>query len=118
VHSIPQLIADCNVGIVPLEISSVTNYALPLKLVEYISLGLPVVTVRNAAISYYLTEDDCIFFDWDDPNSLSTALDRIAENPQALLHCRERSLALRDSFSWSGEKKKYVAMLRQLTGAV
>ncbi len=117
VHSIPNLITGCNVGIVPLEISSVTNYALPLKLVEYISLGLPVVTVRNAAISYYLTEDDCIFFDWDDPNSLSAALDRIVENPQTLLHCRERSLALRDSFSWSGEKKKYVAMLRQLTSA-
>ena len=117
VHSIPQLIADCNVGIVPLEISSVTNYALPLKLVEYISLGLPVVTVRNEAICYYLSEDDCIFFDWDDPNSLSTALDRIAENPETLLHYRERSLALRESFSWTGEKRKYVAMLRQLTGA-
>jgi len=117
VHSIPNLITGCNVGIVPLEISSVTNYALPLKLVEYISLGLPVVTVRNAAISYYLTEDDCIFFDWDDPNSLSAALDRIVENPQTLLHCRERSLALRESFSWTGEKRKYVAMLRQLTSA-
>ncbi|HXC61978.1 MAG TPA: glycosyltransferase family 4 protein, partial [Nitrospiria bacterium] len=117
VHSIPERIADCNVGIVPLEISSVTNYALPLKLVEYISMGLPVIAVRNEAISYYLKEEDCIFFDWNDPNSLSAALDRIAENPETLVHYRERSLALRDGFSWSGEKRKYVALLRELTGA-
>jgi len=117
VHSIPERIADCNVGLVPLEISSVTNYALPLKLLEYISLGLPVMTVRNDAISYYLGEEDCIFFKWNDPCSLGAALDRIAENPETLLHYRERSLALREGFSWTGEKRKYVTLLRQLTGA-
>ena len=116
VHSIPERIAGCNVGLVPLEISSVTNYALPLKLLEYISLGLPVVTIRNEAISYYLSEEDCIFFEWNDPSSLSTALDRIAENPEILNHYRKRSMAVRGKLSWAGEKAKYVALLRQLTG--
>jgi glycosyltransferase involved in cell wall biosynthesis len=115
VYSIPERIAGSNVGLVPLEISSVTNYALPLKLVEYISMGLPVMTVRNEAISYYLSEEDCIFFQWNDPSSLSSALDHIAENPETLLHYRERSVALRDRFSWTGEKRKYVALLRKLT---
>jgi hypothetical protein len=32
------------------------------------------------------------------------------------LRYRERSVALRDRFSWAGEKAKYVAMLKQLTG--
>ena len=117
VHSISEQFEDCNVGIVPLEISSVTNYALPLKLLEYMSLGLPVVTVRSAAISYYFKEEDCIFFEWNDPSSLSRALDRIADNPEILLRYRERSVALRERFSWAGEKAKYVAMLRELTGA-
>ena len=92
-------------------------YALPLKLLEYMSLGLPVVTVRSAAISYYFKEEDCIFFEWNDPSSLSRVLDRIADNPEILLRYRERSVALRERFSWAGEKAKYVAMLRELTGA-
>ena len=117
VHSIPSLIEDCNVGLVPLEISSVTNYALPLKLLEYISMGLPVVSVRSAAICYYFGEEDCIFFDWDNPSSLSTVLDRIAEDPKILLRYRERALAIRERFSWKGEKEKYIALLYELTGA-
>jgi glycosyltransferase involved in cell wall biosynthesis len=115
VSSITEHLQDCNVGLVPLEISSVTNYALPLKLLEYISLGLPVVTVRSDAIRYYFSEDDCLFFQWDDPCSLSQTLDRIAENPDILLRYRERSVALRERFSWDGEKTKYVALLRELT---
>lgn len=117
VHSISQRIEDCNVGLVPLEISSVTNYALPLKLLEYISMGLPVLTVRSYAISYYFSERDCIFFDWNDPDSLSAALNRITEHPEILLQYRERAVALRGRFAWSGEKKKYVELLRQISGA-
>jgi glycosyltransferase involved in cell wall biosynthesis len=117
VHLICERIEDCNVGLVPLEISSVTDYALPLKLLEFISLGLPVVAVRNKAILYYFREGDCVFFDWNDPQSLTTALDRLAENPDILMHYRERSVALRDQFSWTAEKEKYVRMLRQLTSA-
>jgi glycosyltransferase involved in cell wall biosynthesis len=116
-HSISEHLNDCDVGLVPLEISSVTDYALPLKLLEYISLGLPVVSVRNNAISYYFGEDDCIFFQWNDPQSLSTTLDRIVENPDLLGHYRARSLVLRERFSWAGEKRKYVKLLQDLTGA-
>jgi glycosyltransferase involved in cell wall biosynthesis len=115
-RSIPARIMDCNVGLVPLEISSVTNYALPLKLFEYISLGLPVVSVRSDAISYYFSEKDCIFFDWNDPGSLSKVLDRIAENPEILYGYRERSVALRERFSWAVEKDKYVTLLHHLIG--
>jgi glycosyltransferase involved in cell wall biosynthesis len=115
VHSIAGRIEDCHVGLVPLEISSVTNYALPLKLLEYISMGLPVVTVRSYAISYYFSEQDCIFFDWNKPESLSTALDRIAESPEILLRYRARSMALRGQFAWSGEKKKYIELLRKMS---
>ena len=112
---IPALLADCNLGLVPLEISSITNYALPLKLLEYLSLGMPSVTVRNAAIGYYFGKDDCLFYDPKDPESLSAILDRLATSQELLAHYQQRALALRSNFLWSNEKQKYVAILCRLT---
>ncbi len=117
-HAIAGHLADCHVGLVPLEISSVTDHALPLKLIEYICLGLPVVSVRSSAISYYFSEQDCMFFDWDNAASLAAIMDKIADDPDILLPYRERSVALRDQFSWTAEKKKYIKLLYQLNGTV
>src|SRR5581483_20884 len=114
--TIPDRIRDCHVGLVPLEVTSITNFAAPMKLFEYISLGLPVVSIRNDAISYYFTEDDCLFFQWNDPQSLSRVLDRLAENPELALRYRERSVAVRERFLWQGEKRKYAALLHNLAG--
>jgi glycosyltransferase involved in cell wall biosynthesis len=115
VRSLPPLLEDCHVGVVPLEISSATNYALPLKLIEYVSMGLPVVSVRSAAICYYFREEDCIFFNPNDPASLAAALDHLIENPHLLMTYRERSVALRSKFLWSTERARYIALLHQLT---
>jgi glycosyltransferase involved in cell wall biosynthesis len=113
-HTIAERLQDCHVGLIPLEISSVTNYALPLKLLEYICMGLPVLTVRNDAIAYYLGKDDCLFFSANDPASLSAHIDTIAANPELLHGYRGRSVALRPQFSWNGEKMKYIRLLHQL----
>lgn len=116
VQSIPTRIADCDVGLVPLEVSSATNWALPLKLLEYISLGLPVMSVRNDAICHYFTAEDCLFFDWNNPDSLSQAFDYIVEHPEILMKYRARSVALRPRFSWTNESTKYIALLHRLAG--
>src|SRR6478672_11034809 len=116
VYEIPRLIGDCNVGVVPLEISCITNYALPLKLLEYISMGFPVVTVRSVAICHYFSEEDCLFYDWNDVDSLRRLLDRVAEEPHLLRRYRSRAIALRDKFTWRTESEKYIALLRGLVG--
>jgi glycosyltransferase involved in cell wall biosynthesis len=114
-HDIPRIISDANIGLVPLEISSITNYALPLKMLEYISLGLPVITVRNAAISYYFGESDCFYYQPGDPESLRAVLDRVAEDPALLMQYHQKAVSIREKFCWSNEKRKYISLLRELS---
>jgi glycosyltransferase involved in cell wall biosynthesis len=113
-HEIAAHLAEANLGIVPLDISSITNYALPLKLVEYIRMGLPVVTVHSVAINYYFDEEDCLYYQWDEAESLRALLDKIAGDPNMLLPYRQRTIGLREKFSWLKEKQKYTEMLGEL----
>lgn len=114
-HDIPRIISDANVGLVPLEISSMTNYALPLKMLEYTSMGLPVITVRNAAISYYFGETDCLYYEPGNTESLTAVLDRLAADPALVLHYHQKAVSIREKFFWSNEKKKYISLLKELS---
>lgn len=117
-HEIPTMLSDCHVGLVPLDIgtSTVANFALPLKLVEYTCLGLPSISVRNAAIDYYFSPDECMFFQSGDAAALAQWIDDVAENPGRLLDFRKKLEPIRERLLWSREKKKYIALLRDLAG--
>jgi glycosyltransferase involved in cell wall biosynthesis len=117
-YEIPKMLSDCHVGLVPLDIgtSTVANFALPLKLVEYSCLGLPSISIRNAAIEYYFEPDECMFFDSGDVTALAQLLDRVAENPGCLVEYRKRLERVRDRLLWSKEKEKYIRMLVGLAG--
>jgi glycosyltransferase involved in cell wall biosynthesis len=116
VEEIPRMLADCNLGLVPMEISSITKYALPLKLLEYLSMGIPSITVRNTAVDYYFGEDDCLFYEPGNVESLRTLLDRLAVSPELLRRYQQRAVVLREKFVWSREKQKYIALLNELAG--
>jgi glycosyltransferase involved in cell wall biosynthesis len=94
--------------------STVANFALPLKLVEYTCLGLPSISVRNAAIEYYFSSDECMFFQSGDVAALAQWIDDVAENPGRLLDFRKKLEPVRERLLWSREKKKYIALLHDL----
>jgi glycosyltransferase involved in cell wall biosynthesis len=112
---IPSMLRGYHFGLVPLHLSSITEYALPLKLLEYLSLGIPSITVKNSAISYYFGNDDCLFYQPDEPESLAVILDRLIENPELISAYQQRAIKLREKFLWSKEKAKYQALLQALS---
>ena len=117
-HEIPKMLSDCHVGLVPLDIgtSTVANFALPIKLVEYTCLGLPSISVRNAAIDYYFGSDECMFFKSGDAGALARWIGEVIENPARLMDFRKKLEPVRERLLWSKEKEKYILMLRELAG--
>jgi glycosyltransferase involved in cell wall biosynthesis len=115
-HEIPLLLADCHVGLVPLDLTPVADFALPLKLIEYTCLGLPSITVQSTAIAHYFRPDECMFYPPGDSSTLAGHLDMIAEDPKQLAQYRQRLGTVRGRLLWSREKHKYVSILRQLSG--
>lgn len=115
-QQIPGLLADCHVGLVPLDVTPISDFALPLKLIEYTCLGLPSITVRSTAIAYYLWENECITYPPGDVVALAAILDRVAEDPDCLAPIRQQLPTARARVSWTIEKERYVAILTELAG--
>ena len=57
--------------------------ALPVKLLEYVAMGIPVVTSDLAAIRDYFTEDEVWFYPPGDSEALATGLIEVATTRSA-----------------------------------
>ncbi len=115
-QEIPQVLSDCHAGLVPLDITPISDFALPLKLIEYTCLGLPSVTVNSTAISYYLRSDECMLYPPGDSTRLARILDEIADDPGCLDGYRAKLPVARERLSWSRERERYARLLCDLAG--
>ncbi|MGC4097232.1 MAG: hypothetical protein QM706_08965 [Nitrospira sp.] len=97
-----------------IDTSTVANFALPLKLIEYACLGMPAITVRNAAIEHYFHPDECMFFNSGDSEALALMIDNVTEKRDCLAEYRNKLAKVRGRLSWRDEKNKYIATLRSL----
>jgi len=117
-HDIPALLSDCHVGLVPLDVTPISDCALPLKLIEYTCLGLPSVTVTSTAITYYMRADECMLYPPGDAAALAQILDDIATTPGKLDAYRRRLPDAQRRMSWTREKQHYIHILRELSQAM
>jgi glycosyltransferase involved in cell wall biosynthesis len=115
-REIPQVLADCQVGLVPLDVTPISDFALPLKLIEYTCLGIPSITVKTTAVCYYFKPEECILYPPGDSTALAEAMDRVVEDRSLLDELRSKLPAARERLSWSREKLRYMNILRELAG--
>jgi len=89
-ETIPQHIAGFDVGILPFRINSMTNAVRPLKVLEYLAMGKPVVAVPLDEIK-----------DW--PGVFH------ADTPQIFAEKLDKALALKDSIAADKGVQEFVA---------
>lgn len=81
VDAVPSLIDGAWVGVVGNRLDDATQYMLPVKLLEYVHLGIPVVAPRLPAIVHHFNDDAILFFKADDVDSLAEAMVLLMTDP-------------------------------------
>ncbi|MGA8753589.1 glycosyltransferase family 4 protein [Candidatus Deferrimicrobium sp.] len=111
---LPSILKDMDLGIVPNGKNIATELMLPVKMLEYIALGIPVVAPRLRTISHYFTEDMVFFFEPDDVDSMGEAIRAAFRSEGDRLNRATEARRFLDKYGWEHHKKGLTEMYQAL----
>jgi glycosyltransferase involved in cell wall biosynthesis len=112
---IPAELAAAHVGVVPTLHDHFTELLLPVKLMEYVHAGLPVVASRLPAIERYFGDEAVRLFEPGSPAALAAALEDIVHDPTAARTRAARATDRLAPLGWTEQRRRYLAMVDELT---
>jgi glycosyltransferase involved in cell wall biosynthesis len=111
---IPAALEAAHIGVVPTLHDDFTELLLPVKLMEYVHMGLPVVSSRLPAIEGYFGADGLWYFEPGSPRALAETLLEVCRRPQDARH-RAAVAALRlEQLAWAQQRTRYLQLVDDL----
>jgi glycosyltransferase involved in cell wall biosynthesis len=111
---IPAELEAAHVGVVPTRQDDFTRHLLPVKLMEYVHMGLPAVAPRLPVIERYFSDAELRFFEPDSQASLETAIAAVLDDPDAALERARRAGERLDEIAWPRQRERYLGLVDAL----
>ena len=113
---IPAELEAAHIGVVPTLHDRFTELLLPVKLLEYMHMGLAVASSRLPGISSYFSEQELIAYTPGDAADLARAIESICADPEAAQKRAERATARLQEIAWEHQRERYLALVDRLSG--
>lgn len=81
-QELPDQLGSMDVGVVGNRSDVATDLMLPVKLMEYVALGIPAVVPRLRTIEHYFSNDMVAYYEPEDVTSLADAVYHLYANPE------------------------------------
>jgi glycosyltransferase involved in cell wall biosynthesis len=101
---IVEVIASCDVGVIPNRRNIFTEINTPTRIFECLAVGKPVIAPRARGILDYFGDDDLIFFELGNSDDLARKLEFAYRHPLETREIVERGQNVYRAHSWSHEK--------------
>jgi len=108
------ILEEMDLGIVPNGRNIATELMLPVKMLECIALGIPVIAPRLKTISHYFTEEMVFFFEPDDVDSMSEAIRAASASEESRLSRAREARRFLDMHRWESHKSGFMEMYRNI----
>ena len=107
IQELAEKLGTASVGLVPNHASSATHLMLPVKLLEYVALGIPVICARLRTVEHYFDEKSVRFFSPNSPGELAEAIENLYLD-QTLRDSLSNSAAkMAKSISWPVHSERF-----------
>jgi glycosyltransferase involved in cell wall biosynthesis len=117
-HEVPALIAQAAVCLAPLAYNdrNVTQGCCPIKVLEYMACGRPLVAANLPVVRELAREDvDVLLFTPDDPADLARCVSTLLADPALAQRLADSAAQwARDRFSWRHAQKKLLRVYAEL----
>jgi glycosyltransferase involved in cell wall biosynthesis len=107
IEELPASLRQADVGLVPNLPSAATHLMLPVKLLEYATLGIPIIAARLRTVQHYFGEDAIEFFDGGNPAALATAIADLYADPKRRTELARRASQVAGALSWAHQRERY-----------
>jgi glycosyltransferase involved in cell wall biosynthesis len=110
VEEIPSRVAQADLGVVPTLQDGFTDLLLPVKLLEYVHMGLPVVASHLPVIERYFG-DDLLLAEPGDVASIAAAIEGVRSDPVAARSRAERASKRLAKIEWRQQRQGYLELV-------
>ncbi|MGO9055775.1 MAG: glycosyltransferase family 4 protein [Candidatus Binataceae bacterium] len=107
IHQLPATLATAQVGLVPNHATSATQLMLPVKLLEFATLGIPAIASRLRTIEHYFAKDAVRYFTPGDSADLAQAIEDLYLNPHRRLALAQNAAREVEKLSWTEQSRRY-----------
>ena len=110
-QEIPAIMAEADLGVVPKRADSFGNEAYSTKIMEFMSLGVPVVASSTKIDRYYFNDSVVRFFESGNEQALADAMYEVLKDEPRRREMVDRAAEYAALHSWDNHKKDYLNLV-------
>jgi glycosyltransferase involved in cell wall biosynthesis len=111
VRQIAKIMANADIGVVPKRADSFGNEAYSTKVMEFMSLQVPVVVSNTKIDQYYFDNSGVRFFESGNPDALADAVCEVLRNQELRRQMVERASEHAARNDWATAKVEYLKLV-------
>src|SRR5262249_14121721 len=113
-QELPDKLRSMHLGVIGNRRTVAGDLMLPVKLMEYVSLGIPAVVPRLRTIEHYFSDHMVRFYDPENVESFAEAINGLYEEPESRRRQAASAASFLTTYGWERQGGELVAFYRQL----